>query len=120
MSKYHILICDDEEIIRESVKAYLEDDFEISLAENGLQAIELTKTEDFGVIIMDIKLGGDIDGINAIKEIKKFKPDQKIIVLTGYESVDSDEEALKLGVSSYLVKPIGRAKLLKIIEDILK
>ena len=114
MSKYRVLFCDDEEIIRESTKAYLEleDNYEVSLAENGRQALDFVKSENFDIIIMDIKLGGTIDGVNAIREIKKLKPGQKIIVLTGYESIDTDEEASKLGVCAYVVKPVGREKFL--------
>jgi len=119
MNKYHILICDDEEGVRESLRAYLEDYYKLSFAKNGGEAIDSVKSNAFDLVIIDIKMPG-IDGLEAIRQIKKVKPAQKIIVLTGYESTSIAGEASKLGINSYLTKPIGREKLLNTIKDLLK
>lgn len=116
MKKHHILVCDDEASVRESLKAYLEDDYHISFAKDGQEAIDTVKSNDCDLVIMDIKIPG-IGGIEVIKQIKVLKPAQKIIVLTGYESMNIAEEVSKLGVNSYLVKPVGKDKLLKTVKD---
>lgn len=119
MGKYRILICDDEEIIRESMRVYLENEYEIAMAKDGREAIDSVRCKDFDLIIMDIKMP-EVDGIEAIEEIKKIKPEQKIIVFTGYESINTAEEASKLGVNSYLIKPLGREKVLKAVREALE
>ena len=119
MKKYNLLVCDDEVGVRESLKVYLEDDYELSFAKNGQEAVDSAKSNSFDLIIMDIKMPV-LDGAEVIKQIKKAIPEQKIVVLTGYESVSVAGEASKLGISSYLVKPIGKEKLLKTVQDIIK
>lgn len=116
MNKHNILICDDELSVRESLKAYLEDNYQIAFAKNSQEATNAVKSSDCSLVIMDIKLPG-ISGIDIIKQIKQIKPGQKIIVLTGYESISIAEEVSKLGVASYLVKPVGKDKLLKTVAD---
>lgn len=119
MKKYRILICDDEVGVRESLRAYLEDHYELSFARNGQEALDSVKSNDCDLIIMDIKMPV-VDGIEVIKQVKESKPDQRIIILTGYESISIAEEAVKLGINSYLTKPVGKDKLLKTIAESLK
>ena len=116
MSKYDILICDDDTTVRESLKAYLEDSYELSFTKDGQETISSVKSNDFALIIIDIKIPG-INGIETIRQIKELKPGQKIIVLTGYESTSIAEEVSKLGISSYLIKPVGQDKLLKAVKS---
>lgn len=119
MSLYSILICDDELSIRESLKAYLENNYRLSTAKSGQEAIDAVSKGNFDLVMIDIKMP-DIDGLEAIRQIKNFNPDQKIIVLTGYETTSIAEEAAKLGVNAYLTKPIGKEKLLKTVVEIIQ
>ena len=117
--KYNILICDDEEGVRESLKACLEDQYDLSFAKNGNEAIEGVKTKNFDLLIIDIKMP-QMDGLEAIRHIKTVWPKQKVIVLSGYESISVAEEAIRLGINAYLTKPVGKRELLKTIAKDLK
>jgi YesN/AraC family two-component response regulator len=117
MSK-NILICDDELGVRESIKAYLEDTYDLYFAKNGQEALTFAKSIDFDLIIIDVKMP-ILDGLETIREIKNLKPNQKIILLTGYESLSLVDEASKIGADSYLTKPVGKDKLLKAIANII-
>jgi len=119
MNKYHILICDDEEPIRESLKAYLEDSYELSFARTGQEALDNISNNNFDLLIIDIKMPG-MDGLETIRQIKEAKPEQRIIVLSGYESISVAQQASKYNITSYLTKPVGKDKLLKTVSDSLK
>ena len=119
MPLYNILICDDELSIRESLKAYLENSYRLSTAKSGQEAIDAVSKSNVDLVIIDIKMP-DINGLEAIRQIKKSKPNQKIIVLTGYETTSIAEETTRLGVNAYLTKPIGKEKLLKTIAEIIQ
>jgi len=119
MPKKHILICDDENPVRESLKAYLEKDYDLTFATNGHEALESIKSKDFDLFITDIKMPS-LDGIDTIRQINQSNPNQKIIVLTGYESMSVAQEANKYNISSYLTKPVSKDKLLKTITNILE
>jgi YesN/AraC family two-component response regulator len=116
MPKKHILICDDEFAIRESIKEYLDSSYELSIATNGQEAINAVMEKEFDLLIIDIKMPV-MDGLEAIRQIKNAKPGQKIIVLTGYETISIAEESAKRGVNAYLAKPIGKEKLLKVVAE---
>jgi len=119
MSKYHILICDDEEPVRESLKACLEESYVLSFANSGKEALDNISNNAFDLLIIDIKMPG-MDGLETIRQIKEIKPDQKIIVLSGYESISVAQQASKYNIASYLTKPVSKDKLLKAISDSLE
>ena len=119
MDKHHILICDDEEAIRETLNAYLENKYKISFAKTGQEAMAAISADNLSLLIIDIKMPG-IDGLETIRQIKDIKPQQRIIVLSGYESISIVEQASKYGISSYLTKPVNEDKLLKAVSEALK
>ena len=101
-----ILIVDDEPIVRESLRDWLQDaGYKVMTAETGEQALEMIGKQDFSVLILDIRLPGRT-GIAVLKEIKEKKPDTKAIIITAYPTSDLTAEALKLGAMDCLVKPI--------------
>ena len=115
--KKSILICDDEEGIRESLKLILEKDYDISFATNGNEAVELVKMNSFDAAIMDIKMP-KIDGIETIRKLRAIQPDLKILVTSGYKSVETAQEAVSAGASNYIVKPFERAEVLSAIRKL--
>ena len=108
-----LLIVDDEANIRLVVKEYAEfEGYEVAEAEDGMQAVELVKTQDFDVIIMDIMMPR-LDGFSACKEIKKYKNIPVIMLSARGEEYDK-LFGFELGIDDYVVKPfspkeIGRA-----------
>jgi len=113
--KKKILICDDEEGIRESLKLILENDYDLIFAQNGDEAIKSMKSNPSDMTILDIKMPKK-DGLETLKELKKISPESKVIIATGYKSVDIAHEAMKLGASDYVVKPFDREKIKTVIR----
>lgn len=111
MKTYNILIVDDEENIRTVLRLDLEkQNYGVDEAESGQQGLELIKNTHYDLLITDLKMNG-MDGLEMMREIKKIKPEIMIIMLTGYGSLDSAVEAMRLGASDYLKKPYDKSEL---------
>ena len=115
--KKSILICDDEEGIRESLKLILEKEFDLSFSANGNEAIELLKKRPFDAVIMDIKMP-KIDGIETMRKLREIRPNLKILVTSGYKSVETAQEAVSAGASNYIVKPFERTEILDAVHKL--
>jgi DNA-binding NtrC family response regulator len=112
--KKAVLVVDDEKIMRESLRDWLKDIYDVTTAETGEQTIELIKTRDFDALVMDVRLTGE-NGIQVLKEVKQIKPQINTIIMTAYPSVELAVEAMKAGASEYLVKPFSPNKLEELI-----
>jgi len=117
-TKPTILVCDDEEGIRESFKLILADSYNLKFANNGLQALELLKDFTPDAMLLDIKMP-KISGIEILKQIKKLKPSMPVIIVTGYQSVETAQEALKNGAADYIPKPFESKQILKAVSQVL-
>ena len=114
-----VLIVDDEPIVRESIRDWLEDaGYPVATAESGEQALEMIGKEDFSVIILDVRLPGKT-GIKVLQEVKALKPEIKSIIITAYPSAELADEAMKLGAVDYLIKPIAPDDLERLIRETL-
>lgn len=113
-----ILIVDDEPIVRESIKDWLEDaGYRVATVGSGEEAEKMLENIDFGLVIMDIRLPGKT-GISVLKDIRSIKPDIQSIIITAYPTNEFMGEAKKLGAVDFLVKPINPTDLEKLIHDI--
>ena len=101
MPKPIILICDDEEGIRESFKLILEDQYDLKFAHNGVDALEQLKSINPKAMLLDIKMP-KVHGMEILKQIKKSNPSLPVIIVTGYQSVEMAQEAIKNGASDYI------------------
>ena len=117
-NKRHILICDDEEGIRESFKLILSDFYALRFVHNGVEALETLKTSSPDVMLLDIKMP-KIHGMEILKQIKTLKPKLPVIIVTGYQSVETAQEALRNGASDYIPKPFDSKHVLKSIAQTL-
>lgn len=114
-----ILIVDDAEFLRVRIsKMLIGDGFEVSEAENGLKAIDAYKTNKPDLVLMDITMP-EMDGLTALKELRKSDPNAKVIMLTalGQESVVL--EAVKSGAKDFIVKPFERDRVMSAITKLL-
>lgn len=110
----HILVVDDEKIIRENLKRILtEEEYQVSTAACGKDALSLIGGTDVDVVLLDLNLP-DINGISVLEKAKELEPDLLVIVITGYASVESAVNALKLGAYDYIKKPF-KADAIKLI-----
>ena len=121
MAKINILIVDDEEDIRESLKDILQDEgHNIFLAENAEVARKIRDKEEISLILLDIWMP-DCDGITLLKEwAKTNKINCPVLMMSGHGTIDTAIEATKIGAYDFLEKPISLQKLLNTINSALK
>ena len=119
---YRLLIADDETLERQAMKLVLKRTFKnldiVEDAKTGDEAILLAKKYSPHIIIMDIKMPNK-NGLEAQREISKFLPDVKTIILTAYDDFNFAQDAIKLGVKDYILKPAKPSELKNSINKIL-
>lgn len=114
-----ILIVDDEQIVRESLRDWLIDaGYQVITAESGEEAIGIIEQGDIDIMILDIRLPGR-SGISVLREVREERPDIKTIIITAYPSSGLTAEALGLGAMDYLIKPIAPDALEGLIREAL-
>jgi len=107
-----ILIVDDERDHADGIAESLEKLCARAIAVyNGNDALEIMRSQQIDVIITDLKLGGDIDGLTILEEAKKSNDSTEVILITAYGTIDTCKEAIKQGAYDYLVKPIDIGQL---------
>ena len=112
-----IIIVDDDENIRKTMKAILEDEgYIVDLATNGKEAIEMTQEKTYNIALLDIRLP-DMEGVELLKLIKDYVPKTRKIMITGYPSMQNAILALNKNADGYLVKPVNVEKLLDIVRE---
>jgi len=99
-----MLIVDDEEGPRQSLSMIFSDEFDVSLASSGEEAVELSAEHPFAIVITDIRMKG-MSGIDVLREVKKLDKHTEVIVLTAFETLETARQAITLGASEYLRKP---------------
>lgn len=115
MSK--ILIIDDERSIRNTLKDILSyEDYKVSLAEDGLQAIEILQKEEFDVILCDIKMP-QMDGIEVLAKIQELPIDTPVIMISGHANIDTAVDAIKKGAFDFIEKPLDLNRILITIKN---
>jgi DNA-binding NtrC family response regulator len=113
MDYFRVLIVDDEKDFLETLVNRLgKRNIEATGVPSGEEAVDLMKKKHFDVVILDITMPGGMDGIEALREIKKIQPLAEVILLTGHASVETSIEGMKMGAFDYLLKPIKLEELL--------
>ena len=119
MAKQKILVCDDSEGVRESLKLILEDDYKLLFACDSCEVLNLVKSSSPDLVLMDIKMP-KLNGIETLKEIRQIEPKTKILFVTGYQYTDVAQDAIKLGALDYIIKPFNEKDLKTAVTNILK
>lgn len=115
--KYTLLYADDEQAVRENYLLILNNYFkEVHVAKDGKEALDIYYENKPDVVILDIEMP-QINGLEVAKKIREDDLDTKIIILTAYSDKHRLFEAIKLNLIDYLVKPIDRVSLKKVIND---
>lgn len=115
-----LLVIDDEPAIREGVRRILEaESFKVETFGSGVAALERLKQEPFDLVITDLKMPG-ISGTDVLKAVKDIHPDLPVIFITGYSSVESAVEVMKLGAVDYIAKPFTPEEMLNVIKTALE
>lgn len=114
-----ILIVDDDAGHRMMIRAtLLERGYEIFEASDGSEAVAMVEISFFDLIMLDLKMK-NMDGVEALKRIKKISPAIPVLIMTAYASVQTAVEALKLGAIDYLMKPLDIEKVVQSIDKVL-
>ncbi len=114
-----ILICDDEEGVRESLNLILGDEYRLDFVDNGDEALQYLSKANPDLVIMDIKMPKK-NGLEALKELRQQKPNIKVLMVTGYQSVETAAEASKYGIAEYITKPFESSLVKETVQKILR
>ena len=115
-----ILVVDDEKVVLGAViKALKKSDYQIETAESAESALNQIDEVTYDVVITDLMMPG-IDGLELMEHLRKKGTDTRVIVITGYPSVDSALEAKRLGAFEYVTKPFTRQELLSVVVRALR
>ncbi len=104
--RYNILIADDERTSREGLSRILNQEYDVTVAEDGARAINILRKNNFDVVVTDLKMPG-ADGMDVLKEALSKDPQPVCIVMTAYGSIPSAIEATRIGAFDFLQKPIS-------------
>jgi len=116
-----ILVVDDDAGQRESMAAWLkEDGYPVDTASSAAEALRMAHETDYAIFLVDLKMPGGMDGIEMMRELRKFRPEAAVLIVTAYATVDTAVTAIKEGAQDYLVKPINPQELSLQVERILK
>ena len=120
MKDFEILFVDDQREILSLVDEYLSrHGYSVTIINNGMKALELVKERDFDIVLTDLRMPG-FSGLELLSAIKKYRPAIEIIIITGYGTIESAVEALKLGCYDYIQKPIKFDRLKLLIDRIIE
>ncbi len=112
-----ILIVDDEESVRDSLyNWFIDDGYKVECAENAKQALSILESENYDIILADIKMPG-MDGLEMHRRIKSLNSDSCVIIMTAFASVGTAVQALKDGAYDYITKPFDPDDLSHLIRN---
>lgn len=112
-----ILIVDDEEVVRLShLRSLLGTNCSTQVAHDGNEALRVMEQHPFDVVLLDLRMP-DLDGMVVLKAIKERWPTSEVIVITGYPTIESAKEAVRLGAHNYLAKPLEPNEVIKAAND---
>jgi two-component system sensor histidine kinase/response regulator len=103
-----LLVVDDEDGPRQSLRVIFKDDYDLLMAEDGPTAIELAQKNDIDVAVLDIRMAG-MSGIEVLERLKYVKPEIEAIMMTAFETTDTIRQALRLRACDYINKPFDIA-----------
>lgn len=116
MAKHRVLVVDDEILIRDLLYDFFtEKEFDISVAENARAALNQLEKKQFDCILLDFKMP-DMDGIELAKTIKASGCQCPIVMITGYPSVESAVDALRMRLYDYVTKPFNINQLYHLVD----
>jgi DNA-binding NtrC family response regulator len=116
MEKKKALVIDDEQIVLESVSALLTDEgFEVDVSLDGRQGLDWAIERNYDIVLTDIRMP-DIGGMKVLRDVKRINPTLPVIMITGYASIESAVQAMKLGAAEYIEKPFEPEQLLDAVS----
>jgi DNA-binding NtrC family response regulator len=116
MAHKKILVIDDERIVIDSITKILkEEEIEVEATLSGRQGIEMAMRNRYDLVLTDLRMP-DIGGMRVLRDIKRSKPDLPVVMITGFATVPSAVQAMKLGASEILEKPFSPDGLVQTVQ----
>lgn len=117
MEKKKVLVIDDEQIVLDSViKILSSGPYTVDITLSGQEGIRRVLKNDYDLVLTDVRMP-DISGKLVLYEIKRHKPSLPVVIITGFSSIGSARETMKMGASDYLEKPFSPDELLRVVEN---
>ena len=118
--KHHALVIDDEQIVLDSVKKILtQENFSVDVSLKSPTGLDLALKKEYDIVLTDIRMP-EIGGMRILRDIKRAKPAVPVVIITGYATVNSAVQAMKLGASDYIEKPFTPEELIKRVSQALE
>ena len=109
----NVLVVDDDNTVRMSYLRSLSGaECKVEAVSGGNEALREMERRPFDVVMLDLRLP-DIDGLSVLKTIKQKWPESEVVVITGYPSIETAKDAVRLGAYDYLAKPVGPTDVIK-------
>ncbi|MBW2005899.1 MAG: response regulator [Deltaproteobacteria bacterium] len=119
MGKKKTLVIDDEQVVLDSVSKILTDeDYEVDVSLSGREGLNQAIQKEYDIVLTDIRMP-DIGGMRVLRDVKRAKPSLPVVMITGYASVRSSVQAMKLGAADYIEKPFTPDQLIKAVVSAL-
>ena len=119
MKDLKILFVDDDPVTRKLMEKKLQiEEYETTIAINGVEAVDLISKYRFDVILTDLMMPGGVDGIGVLQATKEKFPQTEVVLITAYASIDTAVTAMKQGAFDYLQKPINFDELFLLLDKI--
>jgi DNA-binding NtrC family response regulator len=119
MEKKKALVIDDEQVVLDSVtKILTEENYEVDASLSGREGLNQAIEKEYDIVLTDIRMP-DIGGMRVLRDIKRAKPSLPVVIITGYATVKSSVQAMKLGAADYIEKPFTPDQLLKAVDSAL-
>jgi two-component system, NtrC family, response regulator AtoC len=113
-----ILVVDDEEVVRDSLAGWLEEDgYEVHTAPDGRSALERLDRQAYTILLLDLKMPG-MDGLEVLTQARQKQPAATVILMTAFATVDTAVQAMRRGARDYLVKPFEPEELTQMVDVI--
>ena len=114
--KNRILVVDDDETVRRSYLRSLEGmSCQVAAASDGEEALHSMEQNPSDVVLLDMRMPGQ-DGLSVLRTIKQKWPESEVEIITGYPTVDSAKEAVRLGAYDYVAKPVGPQEVINVTD----
>jgi two-component system response regulator AtoC len=118
--KGRILVVDDEDHIRRVLELMLRrDGYDVAAASGGQEALDKFAAESFDMVFLDLRMP-DLDGLTVLSRIRQAEPDQTVVMVTAYASVDTALNAMKQGAFDYIGKPFKEEEILAVVDKALE
>jgi len=120
MKKTKALVIDDERIVLDSIDKILRaENFDVEVSISGRQGLEWAILKDYDVVLTDLRMP-DIGGMRILRDVKRAKPAMPVVMITGFGTVKSAVQAMKLGAAEYIEKPFSPEDLVKSVNKALQ